>query len=500
MTIDQLILYIAIFSIILTAIEYKIVKNYFYSFLQNFVGAFFIVSGAVKVIDPLGTAFKMEEYFAEFHTTFIDTWVSFIAPVFPFLSQYSVSFSMIMIVFELLLGVALLIGFKPKLTGWLYLILVIFFTFLTGFTYLTGYVPRTANFFDFGMWQAYDASNMRVTDCGCFGDFIVLSPGVSFLKDLFLLIPGILFIFFSEKAHKLFSKKMRWIVMGIALVAFTYYGLSNYMWSLPDYDFRPFKEGVDVQAQMKKEAQALANVEITAFKVKNLETGGISTVPYDKYLADYKAIYGTEKYKTIEQVKSEPVIAPTEISDFSFFDNEGNNVVKQFLAYPGYTFMLTTYKFQGDVEYQEVEIMDTTYIVDTVMVVDENAPQDTTYKIISSVDTIVSRLVEMPEVQLYKEYEKAFAERLNPIMNKAKADGYKSIGLLAGVSFDVMEDVKKETGGKYDVYAADGVVLKTINRSNPGLILWHDGTVVQKWHYKQVPSYAQLKEKFITEE
>ena len=77
-----------------------------------------------------------------------------------------------------------MVGYYRKWTAWLFFLIVFFFTILTGFTYLTGYVPLDANFFDFSAWGPYVKENMRVTDCGCFGDFIKLDPKISFFKDL----------------------------------------------------------------------------------------------------------------------------------------------------------------------------------------------------------------------------------------------------------------------------------------------------------------------------
>ena len=96
---------------------------------MTLTGALFIFSGWVKAIDPLGTAYKMEQYFAEFESTFEHTWFSFLAPMFPFLSEYAISFSVFMIIFEIVLGLMLLIGAAPKFTSWAFFLLVAFFTF-----------------------------------------------------------------------------------------------------------------------------------------------------------------------------------------------------------------------------------------------------------------------------------------------------------------------------------------------------------------------------------
>src|SRR5687767_15512233 len=113
MTLQNLILYIAIGAVILTVLIgllKKGHKSWVATFLQNFTGILFIVSGLVKAVDPLGTAYKMEQYFTEFEYTFRETSASFLAPMFPFLSSISIWFSVFMIVFEIVLGVMLILG------------------------------------------------------------------------------------------------------------------------------------------------------------------------------------------------------------------------------------------------------------------------------------------------------------------------------------------------------------------------------------------------------
>ena len=216
LTLGKLSIYIAIAAIILTVVIVlgtKKSKAWWMSYLQNFTGLLFIFSGFVKAIDPLGTAYKMEQYFAEFETTFQATSASFLAPLFPWLSEYSIGFSVFMIVLEIILGIMLVVGSRPKLTAWLFLLMILFFAFLTGFTYLTAYVPSGVNFFDFAQWGPYKETNMRVTDCGCVGDFLKLVPRVSFFKYLVLLVPAILFVLQSKLMHQFFPPFNRsWIL------------------------------------------------------------------------------------------------------------------------------------------------------------------------------------------------------------------------------------------------------------------------------------------------
>src|SRR5882762_12008853 len=135
------------------------------------VGVLFIFSGLVKANDPLGLSYKMQEFFEVWH--------------FHWLDNYTLIFSIVMIVFEIVAGVAILLGWRMKLFSWLLLLLIIFFTFLTGYAYLSG----------------------KVRECGCFGDCIPLTAGQSFAKDL-LLLALIVFLFVNRNKIKPFLSNL----------------------------------------------------------------------------------------------------------------------------------------------------------------------------------------------------------------------------------------------------------------------------------------------------
>ncbi|MEM9261645.1 MAG: hypothetical protein AAGA62_18535, partial [Bacteroidota bacterium] len=311
----------------------------------NFSGALFFFSGYVKAVDPLGTAYKMEQYFAEFEGTFADTSLSFIAPLFPAMAEYSVAFSVFMIVLELALAVALILGAWPKLTSWLFFGIVAFFTVLTGFTYLTGYVPSGVNFFSFSEWGPYLETNMKVTDCGCFGDFLKLEPKTSFFKDIALLVPAFLFLFFTKKMHQLFSGGTRALLVGLVALGTLLYGMSNYVWDIPGQDFRPFKVGTDVATVKQAEADAQAAVTTLAYILTNKADGTVKEIPTAEFLKVMKD-YPTSDWEYDTKV-SEPAIEPTKTSDFELSDKEGNDPVPNLLQDDGYTFLVVAYKLKG---------------------------------------------------------------------------------------------------------------------------------------------------------
>ena len=123
----------------------------FLNSIRIFVGVLFIFSGLVKGNDPLGLAYKMDEFY--------EVWIGDLATssffmkesltsFFHFLGKHSLFLSVVMIAFEIIAGAALLLGWRMRLFSWLLLLLMIFFTFLTGYTFYTG----------------------KPTNCGCFGD------------------------------------------------------------------------------------------------------------------------------------------------------------------------------------------------------------------------------------------------------------------------------------------------------------------------------------------
>ncbi|MGB3800085.1 MAG: hypothetical protein WA952_09750 [Lewinella sp.] len=445
MTLTTLLIYIGIAALALTGLTYGVLrerKNVAMSFLQNFVGALFLFSGYVKAIDPLGTAYKMEQYFAEFEATAIGAGAEFLAPVFPWLSEMAAGFSVFMIVLEIMLGLMLIVGAKPKLTAGLLFPIVAFFTILTGFTYLTGYVPSGTNFFAFSDWGPYTESNMKVTDCGCFGDFLKLEPRVSFLKDVALLIPALIFLLAPGKLHQLFTPRVRSLsVLAIGAVS-VMYCLSNFIWDIPGQDFRPFKVGTDVAARKQAESDAAAAVTILGYELTNKESGEVTTMSMDDFLKVYKD-YPKEEWE-IENFTSEPTLESTKISEFEVSDAEGYDVVPDLLADPGYTFLIVAYKLKG-----EAGAWNADYLND-------------------------------------------WREDIQPVVEKAQAAGHSVMAMTKYVDDAALDDFKQTIGADYPFHRGDDILLKTIIRSNPGVVLMKQGVIVNKWHHSKLPAFDDI--------
>ncbi|MFT7120293.1 MAG: putative membrane protein YphA (DoxX/SURF4 family) [Neolewinella sp.] len=448
MTLTTLLIRISIAALALTGITWFAFKkkdNIIISLLQNFCGALFIFSGYVKAVDPLGTAYKMEQYFAEFESTFADTAMSFLAPLFPMMSEFSVGFSVFMIVLEIVLGLALILGAWPKVTSWLFFLIVAFFTVLTGFTFMTGYVPSGVNFFAFGEWGSYMESNMKVTDCGCFGDFLKLEPFQSFMKDIVLLVPSLAFLFYSKKMHQVFSEKARNITLGVLMVVTLLYCFSNYSWDIPGQDFRPFKVGVDVAAQKEAESNAQSSVTTLAYVLTSKVDGTVKEIPtaeFLKVMGDYPQ--SDWAYDTKVSV---PEIEPTKISDFEVSDAQGYDPIPDLLKDDSYTFLIVAYKLKGDKGSWDAGYVD------------------------------------------------KWKTDIAPVMAKAKAAGHKVAAMTKFNDDMTIDDFKQKVGVDYPFWRGDDIMLKTIVRSNPGIVLMKNGVIINKWHHKKMPSFEEMQGK-----
>lgn len=190
--------------------------KYFIQFVRFFVGLSFVLSGFLKMIDPLGTSYKLEEYF---NASVLNL---------EFLIPYALLIGIILILVETALGFFLLLGFKPKYTLMGILVLMLLFLFLT--------------------W--YSAYYNKVNDCGCFGDAIKLTPWETFYKNVILITLTILLLFNIPSIKSVFNKSIsNWIAFLIIPTGlyFMYYTLL----SLPIIDFRPYKIGTDINKGMK---------------------------------------------------------------------------------------------------------------------------------------------------------------------------------------------------------------------------------------------------------
>lgn len=397
-------------------------KHWLFTYMQFFVGTLFIFSGAVKAIDPLGTSYKMHDYFSAFGQIGMSNfWSS--------LSEWSTPLAVFMIVFEIVLGIAILVGWQAKITLWLSFAMLAFFTLLTGFTFLNGYDWKT--FFGSGK-LVFDEKNMKVTDCGCFGDFVKLKPWTSFYKDIFLDILIVLLILGKNKIQPLFSSLSRNAIVGLSVVGVWVFSSLNYIWNLPMVDFRPYKIGNNITELRKEKVPAKTEM---IFIYKNKKTGeekefsmtDLNSLNYDEW-----------EFKDRKDKVLDPGI-PAVINNLYISNEHNEDITNQLFSDSNYSLMIVAYK-------------------------------------------------------LAQTNESAFKE-LNKLAERAQA---KNLQVYCVTSGDInIEKFKTKNQTEYPFYTADETPLKTIIRSNPGLVLLKDGVVVGKWHYRHLPTYEALEKDYI---
>jgi uncharacterized membrane protein YphA (DoxX/SURF4 family) len=279
------------------------------SIARTLVGVLFIFSGLVKANDPLGLSYKMQEFF--------EVWN------FHLLDHLTLAFSILMIVFEIVAGVAIILGWRMKLFSWLLLLLILFFTFLTGYAFLSG----------------------KVRECGCFGDCIPLTAGQSFSKDLVLLLL-ILFLFALRRRIKpLLSPVISAALLTMTIlftVAFQWYVLVH----LPSVDCLPYRVGNDLPEKMKAPAGAVPDSSVITLVYekngKRVEFGA------NAFPADFDASYHfLNRYdRVVRKGNAEPPI-----KDFILSTGPGTDTTEAVLTAKGYKLFLFIKEFKDESPY-----------------------------------------------------------------------------------------------------------------------------------------------------
>ncbi len=232
------------------------------------VGILFIFSGVVKANDPAGLSYKMHEFF--------EAW-----GVQQF-NNVALTFSVLMIAFEIIAGVALLIGWQKKWNLWFLFSLIIFFTFLTGYA-----------------WLATKANGSpKFAACGCFGDCIPLKPQQSFFKDIVLLVLILFLLFFQKWIQPIFNKKIN-VVAIILSVVFSFLIQKYTLDHLPFKDCLAFKVGNNI---LEKKKFIADSVDITYTYNKDGKAYTYSPPNYPQWALEEDSTYIQDTTKTITKI------------------------------------------------------------------------------------------------------------------------------------------------------------------------------------------------------
>lgn len=263
----------------------------------------FIASGFVKAVDPVGFSFKLEEYFSP--------------AVFnmPFFEKYALPIAVAVVILELALGLFLLFKrwLRPTLAA--LIALCVFFAFLT----------------------FYSAFFNVVTDCGCFGDALKLTPWQSFWKDIVLLAALIALWFLYKKEFRASSKKNVKVAVVLGLLGAVFgWIMGQGMYSEPLIDFRDYKIGTDMNAEKQKMA-INPSIYKTFYFLKNEKTGETIEVDQDTYI-DNKSYWEPGSPWKIDEGKTSTKMVKegytSEIMKFNIEDAAGNNLTEEILKAP----------------------------------------------------------------------------------------------------------------------------------------------------------------------
>lgn len=363
------------------------------------VGIVFMISGFVKAVDPIGFGYKLEEYFAPdvFNIGFLH---DLALPQATFFS-----------IFEIMLGVFLLLGIFRRFTSWSLLILIVFFTFLT----------------------FYSAYFNKVTDCGCFGDAMKLTPWQSFSKDIFLLVL-ILIIFIGQRYVRpvINNPKLNYGMSAIVLLFcgwISYTGIKH----LPIVDFRAYAEGKNLTEGMKSaEELGLAPPKYQViYTMKNKATGETVQVTDTEYVNNdkwYKEGTPWEMQSEMTETKKISDGYEPPIHDF-ILDCDGEDMTESYLNEPEMIFFVIP-----------------------------------------------------------------FAERLSPEEINKLNRLYKEL-TNQNVKTAALTNGDIENAG-FPYCFVDQTTLKTIIRNNPGIITLKKGTVVGKFHDNPIPDANEILNSF----
>lgn len=440
------------------------------------VGSLFIISGLIKSNDVIGFMYKLEEYFEPG------------ALNLEWLAPYALPLAVFIVIGEILLGVALLVGALPKLTSTLTLILMLFFTWLTYYTDNCDPMGTKTIINEQGVTE--EIPNQCVLECGCFGNAIPLTPHESFLKDVVLLI-FVLPIFFGAfrglVSLNTTKESIYMYTLSILMTAIFAMTMLNWMFPplftallllvasfiqrrvkgeakqymmavgallvcgvfqystlayLPMKDYRPYAVGENIRKNMMSAEELGLEPPryATEYTFRSKATGQDTVI----LSTDYSEIYNKEWFKNgYEEVSwdgpsvkvSDGYEAP--IKDFEVLDYEGVDHTYDIVEDPGYVFLHISHTLEKT--------------------------------------------------------EESVQGALNELAAKA-ADANASFYAITNAGYDVAEDYRHKHQAAYPFYVCDQTELKIIIRSNPGLVLLKGGVVIEKWAWREIPTWEEAKE------
>ena len=365
-------------------------------FSRILAGIVFVFSGFVKAVDPLGSTYKFTDYFYAFNL--------------PSLEVIALPLAMVLSAIELLIGISMLTGYRIRLGAWALTLFMGFFTVLTFYLALAN----------------------PVTDCGCFGDAIIMTNWETFFKNL-ILLPFVAVIFLRrKKILPVYRDYQEWAY----LVLFTVLIFSLQIYSLrhlPPLDFRPYNIGAYIPDKMIV-PEGMPQDEYQTFLYYEKD-GQVEEFTEDNFPWEDSTWTFVDSKHTLVSKGYEPPI-----HDFTIMDQDGYELTNNILADQGYTMLLISVNLtKADPE----------------------------------------ALVKANDLALYC------------------SSRFCSFYCLSASSRDEVEEISSSLGLDYGIYTTDEITLKTIIRSNPGLVLIKNGVILNKWHANDLPEYQNPEEQLL---
>jgi len=270
-----------------------------------------------------------------------------------------------------------------------------------------------------------------VTDCGCFGDALKITNWQTFWKNIIILIPTIIVFISKNKIKSFLTPKFQLAILFVAFIGINLF--SYYCYShLPIIDFRPYKIGTHIPDKMIVPEGAPQDVYETIFKYQNLKTKEIKEFNQTNY-----PWQDTLNWKWVDSKSiliKEGYHAP--IHDFVIESPEDGDITDLILEDENYSFLLIAYKL----------------------------PESST----------------------------ANQKEINELANFCNKTGYKFYCVTSSGEEEINK-FKSINNVQYAFCSADEITLKTMIRSNPGLVLLKKGTVIGKWHNNDIPTIEEFK-------
>ncbi len=318
----------------------------------------FILSGFVKAVDPLGTQYKIQDYL-------VAMGLGRLIPDFMTLSA-----SVLLSTLEFILGICLLFAIRRRMVSKIVLVLMTAMTLLT-------------------LWLALTDP---ISDCGCFGDALVLTNWQTFWKNIVLLTAAVIVWRYPLLMPRLIGETNQWIVMNYSGVFILLVIAGRSLYTLPQFDFRPYHVGTNLRQGWQRMMEG-------------------EDSPYAEF--------------------------------FMELTDEGEDITEDVLNHEGYTFLLVS-----------------------------------------------PHLEQADDSQL---------DALNQIYEYSLDNGYPFYCLTASTEKGI-NHWRNITGAEYPFCNTDDITLKTIIRSNPGLLLLKDGVIIRKWSHNNLPDEQDLTGELETSE